>query len=360
MERIPESPPSRYSKPTIGGIFSSSDHDRFCTDSPEMRFDQFFPEVVRYKTRNLYETGIDALAAILDEHAGPQGPITLWTAENFCRESLNRLSIKLGNRIRFGLWPSNDDLLKLKPQDVLLYLHYNRFDPASKETINLIRERTGATIIEDFVQAPLDIANFAGDYALNSLRKFSSVDVAVAYQNNRRQPSIEPTNYRILRKEAEKAKSAFLQNPSEELEQLFLKLGRESDEALAVREIASAHESEVARAKAFDFETVRQIRRNNYAQLAERLAANLPEIEILPGEYMYLMVSTRQRDRYRADLFAQRVFPVIHWADSECPHVKSLLSFHIDQRYSPTDMERVVAVMAETREQLTRTFTTSD
>ncbi len=324
-----------------------------------MGFDAFFPEVVRNKTRNLYETGIDALAAILEEHAGPQRPITLWTAQNFCRESLNRLSIKLGNRIQFQPYRSRDDLLKIGPQDVLLYLHYNHFDPATKEMINSIRQRTGAAIIEDFVQAPLDIANFTGEYALNSLRKLSSVDVAVAYQNNRREPSIEPTRYRILRKEAEKAKTAFLQNPSEELEQLFLKLGRESDEALAVPEIASAHESEVARAKAFDFGNARTIRRENYAHLVQLMSATLPEIEILPGEYMYLMVETPQRDRYRADLFSQRVFPVIHWADSECPHVKSLLSFHVDQRYSTADMERVVAVMKETRDQLATTFKTN-
>ena len=359
MERIPEPVKSRYSKPTIGGIFSSSDHDRFCTGRAEKGFDAFFPEVVRGKIRNLYETGIDALAAILEEHAGPQGPITLWTAENFCRESLNRLSIKLGNRIRFELYRSPGDCLNIGPQDVLLYQHYNRFDPAAKETINSIRQRTGATIIEDFVQAPLDIANYSGDYALNSLRKFSSVDVAVAYQKKRRQPLIEPTRYRILRKEAEKAKSAFLENPSEELEQRFLKLGRESDEALAVPEIASAQESEVARAKAFDLKAARQIRCDNYAQLAGRIRVNLPEMKVLPGEYMYLMVDTPNRDRYRADLFAQRVFPVIHWADSECLQVKSQLSFHIDQRYSPADMERVVAVMVETRDQLTTTFKTN-
>ena len=71
------------------------------------------------------------------------------------------------------------------------------------------------------------------------------------------------------------------------------------------------------------------------------------------------MVSLRERDRYRADLFAQRIFPVIHWADSECLQAKSLLSFHIDQRYSPVDMQRVVAVMAETREKLATGFKTN-
>jgi hypothetical protein len=355
MERISGSPSARYLKPTIGGIFSSSDHDRFCTDNPAMGFDAIFPEVVRDTTRNLYETGIDALAAILEEHATPQTPIKLWTAQNFCRESLNRLSIKLGNMIRFESYFSPEDFLKISPHDVLLYLHFNRFDPASKETINSIRQRTGATIIEDFVQAPLDLANFAGDYALNSLRKFSSVDVAVAYHKKRRYPSIGPTRYRNLRKEAEKAKSAFLQSPSEELEQRFLKLGRESDDALAVPEITSAHPGEVERAMAFDFVAAQNIRRANYTSLSGQIAAKLPEMKILPGEYMYLMVKTGNRDRYRADLFAHRIFPVIHWADSECTQVKSLLSFHIDQRYSPANMERVAQVMAETRDQIATT-----
>ena len=360
MERIPEPPKSKYSKPTIGGIFSSLEHDRFCTNNAAMQFDAFFPDVVREKKRNLYETGIDALAAILTEHAGPEAPITFWTAENFCRESLNRLSVKLGNRIRNESYRSTDDFLRIGPSDVLLYLHYNRYDPASKESINSIRQRSDATIIEDFVQAPLDIANFEGDYAVNSLRKFSSVDIAIAYQKNCRELSIGQTRYRNLRKEAEKAKSAFLQSPSEELEQRFLKLGRESDDALAVPEIATAHPSEIERAMAFDFEKAREIRRANHAKLAERIGTELPEMEILPGEYMYLMVNTRHRDRYRADLFAQRVFPVIHWADSESTQVKSLLSFHIDQRYSPADMERVVAVMADTRDQLAITFDKDD
>ena len=356
MERIQNSSNSKYSKPTIGGIFSSLDHERFCTEGAGQTFKKFFPEEIRDTTRNLYETGIDALAAILEEYAGHQAPITLWTAENFCRESLNRLSVKLENQLRIESYRSPDDFLKIRPCDFVLYLHYNRYDPSSEEVINSIRQRTGATIIEDFVQAPLDIAKFSGDYALNSLRKFSSIDVAVAYQKKRRQPSIGQTRYRILRKQAENAKTAFLQNPSEELEQSFLKLGRESDDALVVHEIASAYPSEIERAMAFGFEAARNIRRANYANLAEGIGAELPEMEILPGEYMYLMVNTRHRDRYRADLFAQRVFPVIHWADSECTYVKSLLSFHIDQRYSTADMERVVAVMTNTRDQLATTF----
>ena len=356
MARIHDTPNSRYSKPTVGGIFSGSDHDRFFIEHSFAQFETFFPSVIRDTNRNLYETGIDALAAILFEHVGNQRPITLWTAENFCRESLKRLSIKLENRIHFETYSSAEDFQKIEPTDVLLYLHYNRFDPASKDVISSIRHRSNATIVEDFVQAPLDIAKFSGDFALNSLRKFSSVDVAVAYHKNRQRPTIGQTRYRILRKKAEMAKTAFLQNPSEELEQSFLKLGRESDDALVVAEIASAHPSEVDRAMAFDFVSARNIRRENHASLAEQIATRLPEMEILPGEYMYLMVNTQHRDRYRADLFAQRVFPVIHWSDSECNQVKSLLSFHIDQRYSTADMERVVEVMASTCDQLSKTF----
>ncbi len=347
MEREPDGPTSaKYSLPTIGGIFARSDHDQFLTSNRDSGFDSYFPSVVRGKTRCLYETGIDALAAILSDRANSQGPIRLWTAENFCRESLGRLSIKLDHRVEFQSYGSLDNLRAMSCDDVVLYLHFNRYEPASRSTIEAIQRQTSATVIEDFVQAPLDIARFSGDFAINSLRKFSSLDVAVAYHNFPQPRTLGETRYRTLRKETELVKSEFLRNPSDELEQKFLRLGRDSDDALAVREIASAHPIEEERAWTFDFKRAQERRRVNYATLAARIGDQLPKIKVLPGDYMYLMIETPHRDRYRADLFANRIFPVIHWADSGCERAKSLLSFHIDQRYSPTDMDRVAAVLA--------------
>ena len=67
---------------------------------------------------------------------------------------------------------------------------------------------------------------------------------------------------------------------------------------------------------------------------------------------MYFMIDTPHRERYRKHLFSKRIFPVIHWADSGSELSKTILSFHIDQRYTPAELERVVVEMAEVRRTL--------
>ena len=355
MARSPSSSSSnKYALPTIGGIFGRSDHDQFLISHQERQFDTFFPATLHEKMRKLYETGIDALAAILCERRNSHGSIRLWTPENFCRESLARLKIKLEGPIEFVSYRNLDDFRELTSEDIVLYLHFNGYDSASVKNIEAIKRKSGATVIEDFVQAPLDISRFSGDFALNSLRKFSSVDVAVAYLQAGRQTSFDETRYRVLRKQAELVRSQFLANPTQDLEQRFLKLGRESDAALVVPAISSAHPEEIERAMAFDFKTALSLRRCNYVRLAENIRAEIPEIRILPGDYMYLMIATEHRDRFRADLFAERIFPVIHWADSGSVEVRSLLSLHVDQRYSSADMDRVSAAMQMTGNRLRR------
>ena len=341
-----------YSLPTIGGIYATSDHQRFLLETGHEHFDEVFPETIRDTTRTLYETGIDALAAILKECSGASTSVKLWTAVNFCRESLDRLSLKLDGRVQFHFYQSLDELTSLEPSDVLLYLHFNKYELSAVQVIHEIQRTTRALVIEDFVQAPLDLSRFSGDYALNSLRKFSSLDVAVAYHRTTVETTARPTRYRALRKEAEQVKTQFLQHPSEEREQQFLRLGREADEALAVREIASAQPDELERARCFDFRSVRHLRTSNQDFLAERFRTEFPELTQLPGEYMYFMIDTPHRERYRKHLFSKRIFPVIHWADSGSELSKTILSFHIDQRYTPAELERVVVEMAEVRRTL--------
>jgi hypothetical protein len=350
---------AKYDLPTIGGMFATSDHDRFLTVNDRSQFDMLFPLKVGGKTRNLYETGIDALAAILRDQGAPGAPIRLWTPENFCQESLQRLNLKLDQRLQFVSYRSTSDLWEIQKKEVLLWLHFNRFDLAAKSTIEALKERVGVIVIEDFVQAPLDISRFSGDFALNSLRKFSSLDVSVAYQDGvaRTESEIQhakETRYRVLKKEAEHIKSAFLQCPSEELERQFLSHCREADQALFVREIAHCHPREEERAAHFDFRAVRERRTANYRWLAAQFDQHLDEMTILPGDLMYLMVTTADRDRYRADLMAQRVFPVIHWSDSGSLLAKSLLSFHVDQRYTVDDFQRMISVLKATQDDLRR------
>ena len=335
---------SRYLLSTIGGIFGRADHDRFLLETDVGQFDDLFPSSLHGMQRCLYESGVDALAAVLAERAEGRDVIRLWTAENFCQESLERLSKKLPHRLEFAAYRSPDDLRNIRPKDFVLFLHFNRYDPASVEVIEKLKQ-TGVTTIEDFVHAPLDILQFTGDTAINSLRKFTSVDVAVTYQRGPLQGTVAETAYHRLRKEAERVRSDFLKSPSDELEQRFLELTRNSDGALSVPQVCPAHPSEIQRARTFDFQTAQQLRRANYVHLAWQLKTQWPQAKILPGEYMYLMLDISQRDRFRQELFSQRIFPVIHWADSGSQLSRSLLSLHIDQRYTPADMDRVLAAI---------------
>jgi len=340
---------ARYKLRTIGGIFGTTDHDRFVSDSHMGEFDLWFPAKLHNKTRILYETGVDALAAILLPMTASQGRVRLWVADNFCRESLRRLALKLNERIDVVVYADPQRLQDVVPNDVVLWLHFNRYDAASPDAIRSLKRKTGVTVIEDFVQAPLDIARFQGDFAFNSLRKYSSIDVAVTYQNTAQIPEATESRYHLLRKEAEHVRSQFLIHPSQELEQQFLALTRESDAALAVKPISLAHHEDVYRAMRFDFQSSRNRRRRNYSLLSTRLSEMSPRIRILPGEYMYLMIETEARDAIRSEMFNQRIFPVIHWTDSGCERSQSILSFHIDQRYGDDDMHRVADTLIETR-----------
>lgn len=340
---------SRYRLRTIGGIFGTTDHDRYLSDVHQGEFDLWFPGKLHDKTRVFYETGIDALAAILQPIADRQGRVQLWVTDNFCGESLRRLAIKLDQRFDLVRYQDTRRLQEATPNDVVLWLHFNRYDPATADAIGAIKRKTGATVIEDFVQAPLDIARFQGDFAFNSLRKYSSIDVAVAYHGATQIPDATESRYHMLRKEAEQVRSQFLIHPSQDLEQQFLELTRESDAALSVKSISLAHHEDVYRAMRFDFQSSRNRRRRNYSLLSTRLTEMSPRIRILPGEYMYLVIETEGRDAIRSEMFTQRIFPVIHWADSKSEESRSILSFHIDQRYGDDDMHRVADTLIETR-----------
>jgi hypothetical protein len=334
---------NRYSLTTIGGMFATSDHDQLLGDKPLS--DDYFPATSGEKKRRYFETGIDALAAILKSHQRSDDKRRLWVPDNFCADSLNRLSIKLEGQIEFATYRSQDDHVTIRPNDDFLVLHFNRFDPNAGSVIRQLRQRTSGLIIEDFVHAPLDITRFTADAAFNSLRKFTALDVAVAYIDDSTRTTVElagsESSYHVLRKQAENARSEFLFSPSAESEKQFLDLDRTAEGALAIPFVQSACAAEIARIRNYQFEEAQLRRRRNYQELAGYLKRQSPELKVIPGDYMYLMVEIPNRDRIRSALFSQRIFPAIHWADSNSEISRQLLSFHIDQRYSSGDMIRI-------------------
>lgn len=331
----------------IGGFFAESDHELYRTLPDQKQVDELFPTSKNGKDCFFFETGIDALASIINEIPSTKANYTLWTPANFCYESLARLKTKIKSPIEFQPYKDSSDLLISRDKTHLfLFFHLNTFDKQSSVKIKKLKQQyPHLIVIEDFVQAPLDMAHFTGDYAFNSLRKFSSLELSVAY-THQVSSTLTQSPYYSLKKQAAKLKSQFYQNPSVAIEDKYLALNKQAESLLLSPEIYLADSEEVKRLNNFDFLKVKQIREKNYACLHESLASN-PGLHILSGQYMYFMMQTPDRDFLRKKLIENDIFPVIHWLDSNSTASKTSLSLHIDQRYTEQDMERVAGLIRD-------------
>lgn len=330
---------SRY----IGGEFCEADAVPLTGDK---QVDAYFPEYIRDTRRFYFETGTDALAYILFGISHQQ-TIDLWVPENFCYTSLDHLIIKLnaqGISCRIRRYTSFDEPVSAAGAiPILLYLHFNRFDPPPREVLSSL-ERRGFTIVEDFVHAPLHLNRLSGHHGFNSLRKFGPHEVSIAYTcNNAAECSGNRSEYYRIRKQASELKSEFLADNDKAKESEYLRLFAKAEEMQGVPGIFLAQEEEIDRISRTDFSLIMERRKSNFKNLIESLPM---ELEVLPGEYMYAMVRTGEQATLRKYCFENGIFPAIHWLDSNSALSKSLLSFHIDQRYNTGDMERLAAVLS--------------
>jgi hypothetical protein len=332
----------------IGGFFSSLDHERFLKDEKkDDEFSHLFPLELKGNKRSLFETGIDALSAIIIESLTRGVKPNLWVPENFCMESLNRLRIKTGKELHIHRYLNPENLIaKENLEGIVLIVHFNLYNSYLRSTINAIRTKfhQGFILVEDFVQAPLDIKKYEGHYAFNSLRKLSSMDVSVAYLDFNFIGASDASPYYIFKKKAETLKSTYLQCPSPELEKEYLTLNRQADEALQDEIIRSPNPIEINRAVKFSYAEVKEIRRKNFETL-ERELSNISFLGVMPGDYMYFMLTIENRDELRREMMSQGIFSAVHWKDSNSALSGTVLSLHIDQRYSIDDMLYVSATL---------------
>jgi hypothetical protein len=106
---------------------------------------------------------------------------------------------------------------------------------------------------------------------------------------------------------------------------------------------------------------LRASRRENFAAFVEAIGERVPVLQPEPGATPFACVlrlrDREQRDRVRAGLIEQRIYPAVLWqlgeipghrerfAD-ECALADRLLALHCDGRYSVEDMQRVGACVA--------------
>jgi len=327
----------------IGGNFASTDNDVFFSKVDFKYFDTIFPPKKNELQVNFFETGADALASIIKEISFTCNEIKLWFPDNYCLDTINRilfkLHIKTFNKYYLIEEISEDRLIT----NVIIALHFNRFDKMLMESIR--KKKTNKfLIIEDFVHSPFEISNFGGDYAFNSLRKISNLEIAIAYKNTHTDLTNDETNYYTLKKRAATLKTDFFNNGNKEIEKQYLDLFLKAEESLKNGFINPCLSKEFNKVNFFDFIKIKLIRKKNYDHL-KSLLENNKNIEILPGDYMFLMLKTSRRDDLKKHLATHRIFSPIHWADSGSQMSYSILSIPIDQRYTEQDMNRVADII---------------
>jgi dTDP-4-amino-4,6-dideoxygalactose transaminase len=116
--------------------------------------------------------------------------------------------------------------------------------------------------------------------------------------------------------------------------------------------------SETLLETAFDYQTIAQTRRANYANLADKLA-DIALYKYLDDNTVPLgfPIKVHNRDEVRRALFDQQIYPPIHWEISDCIPGNFVtsheLSSHImtipcDQRYDLDDMARIADLIKKT------------
>lgn len=259
----------------------------------------------------------------------------------------------------------------------ILFIHYFGF-PQPQTVLECVSElRRDAVLIEDCVQSLLTEREGRwlggiGDYSIVSFRKFVAVPDGALVRS--RKPHPPPPHGSqlgmgaVLRLAGMVVKHWYLRS-NESDEAMFaryadlLKIGEDAfdhfDDSLAMSRL-TWHLLALQ-----DWDHIRQVRRDNYRVLSERLAAldgltllhdSLPE-GVTPLGIPILIDNPHDRGVIRTKLIRRGVYAPVHWhlppqvSKSTFPEAWELsekeITIPLDQRYGKAEMEYVAQAMAE-------------
>jgi hypothetical protein len=248
---------------------------------------------------------------------------------------------------------------QLEPGDLVVVVDYFGF-PAERRVETLARDR-GAWVLEDAAQALLtDGVGEHADFTVFSPRKFVGVpDGGVLRREGH--GSLPPTRMEqppvrwwrkalaavILRRDFDAG------NGSGD----WFPLGQQVEREAPVGRFTMSEVSQRLLETAFDYRVIARRRRENYAALLSHLGsvALFPTLspEVVPLGFPIVL---GERDRIRDALFADQIYPMVHWPieglvpegfrDSHRLSAR-ILTLPCDQRYGPGEMERVASRVLE-------------
>jgi len=305
--------------------------------------EDFFPESIGDNKCSFFETGTDAICALILAHWEHNNKINycIWFPIHYCGQTILRIKQVLYNygcALKFSYYEQHADLkdYNFDKGDIIIWVHFNCFSPLQTFTTEHLKNK-GVFILEDFVLAPFDINELTGNAAVNSLRKITPLSLSMVYSKYSFPDYKFSPAYSDERRIAAWQKSVFEMDSKAALEVTFLERFHNAERILNKRlTIQIASKEDEVLLKIIDWSKILETRKRNYSLLLAKLHSL--NLDVLPGEYQFLMLSLSERDNVRKALFVENVFSPIHWADAQSKLSKTQLSIPIDQRYSEPEM----------------------
>ena len=303
-----------------------------------------------------FESGRQAIASLIS-HLASEGRSRVMMPSHYC-ESMVQPFLRAGWTIDFCRvgkdWVINPPSEPLeRPTETLIFsASFFGVSESSSWSAFLREERArGAVVLSDETHRVLGQGLPLADFRVASLRKMLPVPDGGALVGLD-VPSSPGGKQGELRELAMKAKSQVLRGRAEvDYLRLFGEAERETDRLVAPASMSSATNSLVER---LDYEFMRQRRTENARQLVGGLDGCSTRVSTAHAPVAsHVVVSGPDIASLRRHLISRRIFPPVHWPEPELgPHPPwpwrtDVLSNPIDHRYTPEDMERVVAAVTE-------------
>lgn len=291
-------------------------------------------------------------------------PEHVWMPSYFCGPVLKAVDERMAEvrlyEVDYDLtMPSSEWLDSVQPNDLVVVVDYFGF-PCAQELKHLAKEQ-GAWVLEDACQALLseDVGRFA-DFVLYSPRKFLGVpDGGILVCNHAIECStftMEPLPQKwwlktfaasVLRREFD------LHGGDRRWFELF----QESEIEGPIGPYAMSELSQALLQHSFDYSKIAEARVKNYKMLAEGLG-ELGLFPFLPEGVVPLgfPIRIKNRDRVRHALFKHEIYLPVHWPiEGYVPEkfreshrlASELVTLPCDQRYTDSDMKRIIRCVTE-------------
>ena len=286
-------------------------------------------------------------------------PKTVWLPSYLCEVLIGAFPVQLTN-VRF--YAINEQLRiaeegwlsEVQANDMVLFIDYFGFDQWGEWGAEA--RRRGAWVIEDAAQGLLsEHFNQHSHYIVFSPRKFVGVPEGGILMglNGAKLPDeslappaalwwMDATRASILRAEFDRHGG----------ERKWFEIFQKTETSAPLEPFRMSDLSMLILKHAVDWQKVSERRRDNYKFLASELGqiALIPELtnDVVP---LGFPVRLQERDRIRQALFAEKIYPQVHWPIAgfvpfgfEASHrlASEIMTLPCDQRYNRSDMERVV------------------